>query len=546
LKAIPVSDIYEITVAPGGMMSVVYNSAPPVMTDSRGRFSFEALDSSAYKLTFVGRSYSKQEITLAAGQPKTDIVIRMKAVAAISGRIRDSAGQPVAGVPVELFRPIYDQAGQKKNQRVAVTRTNDFGEYRMYYIVPGRYYLSAGGPAGEPDPRLQRPDLGDQTYTTPNSVSQYFSPTYYPGTAEAESATALDVQSGADLRGIDLLVNPQRPYRIRGRVVNPRPETPFQDLILSLNPQGADNSGKTTISFFASTNLNYNAADGSFDLRDVNPGAYFITATGVVPPPPGGRPADVATMSFEEQVEFQRSRELRELTRPQVSLPIRVNADLEGLVLVIEDTGFLTGRLRVEPGAATNPAVSLNSVRVQLKHTAILDRLGSGLQVRATAADGTFRVDNMRPGEYRLSIAGLPEGLYVKEARLGQIDVLAGPFRYSVGDTTPLDVVLSPNVGAITGTVQDASGRPFPEAKVVLIPNRTRERPELFKAVVADGKGRFAIPSITPGEYTLAAWQTLEPYAFFDPAVIRQAETQGKTLRIEEASSLAVAVTGIH
>jgi 5-hydroxyisourate hydrolase-like protein (transthyretin family) len=66
----------------------------------------------------------------------------------VSGHIRDEAGFPAAGVPVQLSRIRYNENGQKSFQPLELQRTNDFGEYRMYWVSPGRYYLNAGSAPG--------------------------------------------------------------------------------------------------------------------------------------------------------------------------------------------------------------------------------------------------------------------------------------------------------------------------------------------------------------------------------------------------------------
>jgi hypothetical protein len=148
------------------------------------------------------------------------------------------------------------------------------------------------------------------------------------------------------------------------------------------------------------------------------------------------------------------------------------------------------------------------------------------------------------PGDYRLAVVGLPPGFYVKEARLGDADALNGLLRFT-GPGPTLDILISSNAGALDGVAVDATGRPMPGAQVVLIPNRNRERTELFRPVTADSAGRFTIPAVAPGEYVLAAWDGIEPFAFFDPTLIGQAESSGKSLRVAESSSQTVNVTVI-
>jgi hypothetical protein len=144
-----------------------------------------------------------------------------------------------------------------------------------------------------------------------------------------------------------------------------------------------------------------------------------------------------------------------------------------------------------------------------------------------------------------LSVVGLPPGFYVKQARLGDADVLNSPLHVSGPTSNSLEILVSPNVGSIEGVAVDAAGQPLPGAQVVLIPNRNRHRTELFRPVAADSTGRFVIASIAPGEYTLAAWDAIEPYAFFDPELMVQAERQGKGIRVAESSKQTVNVTAI-
>jgi len=99
------------------------------------------------------------------------------------------------------------------------------------------------------------------------------------------------------------------------------------------------------------------------------------------------------------------------------------------------------------------------------------------------------------------------------------------------------DIVLSPDVGAVRGVAS-------PGAQVVLIPGNP-ERIDLFRNAGADSEGRFIIPDAVPGDYTLTAWEALEPYAYFDPGLIAQAQISGKPIHVSESSSQIMDVTTI-
>jgi hypothetical protein len=212
-----------------------------------------------------------------------------------------------------------------------------------------------------------------------------------------------------------------------------------------------------------------------------------------------------------------------------------VNSDIDGVVLSLGLSGTISGRIRVE--GDTTP--SLDFLRVQFKNNVPTSSMESGQNSRPVTADGTFRVENVRPGDYRVVLTGLPKGFYLKRARAGDTDVLNSPLRFGGGDATGLELVLSPNTGTLEGSTQAG-------AMVVLIPTRNRERTELFRSVTADTTGHFAIPDISPGDYTLVAWESIEPFSFFDPNLIRQAETQGTAVHIEESAKQAVKVTAIN
>ena len=84
--------------------------------------------------------------------------------------------------------------------------------------------------------------------------------------------------------------------------------------------------------------------------------------------------------------------------------------------------------LRIAP----NGRPAFNSFRVQLQSEPVSCCPGKWSQrLAVVAADGRFRVDNVRSGDYRISITDLPEGFYLKDARLSERDVFNAPLRPS-------------------------------------------------------------------------------------------------------------------
>jgi hypothetical protein len=531
-----------------------------MMTDAQGRFAFNNVEPGTYKLVFASNGFARQDfgqrgvggsgvpIVLTAGLAKTDIVMRMSQVAAVGGRITDNSGRPVAGVPVQLFRFAYDATGQRKVALAASTQTDDRGDYRFYHQSPGRYYLSAGNQPGQTSSNnvptgLLGPGIG--AAASSNRIPENYTLSYYPGADDASSATPIDLPPGADFNGANMSLRLQQTFRVRGSVVDPRTGQPPPSVNLSLNLQTPEPRGSSFVNTSDGRPV-YNAADGTFELRNVSSGAYTITAMMPNPAPP--RPADLATMSPADQRAYFDAQNASSSLAPRAFAAINVrNSDVDGIQLRVVPAGNIVGRFRFDQDPSI-PSPGSTFLRIQLRNvdgSTTAGPTGIVAQSRATGSDGTFRIDNVPQAEYRLSMLGLPDGYYLKEARFGDADVTSGSFRYAGTDSRTLDVVIRPGTSKIDGTVMNGQGQPVAGARVVLIPERSRERSELFRPATADPSGRFAITNVAPGDYKLVAWDSIEPFAFFDPELLKQADENGKSVRVAESSTQTFSVSVI-
>jgi hypothetical protein len=372
-----------------------------------------------------------------------------------------------------------------------------------------------------------------------NRIPEKYTLSYYPGVDDANSAAPIDVPPGADLSGLNMSLRVQQSFRVRGKILDSQTGRQPPSANLSLNLQTLDSRDPSYVNISDGT-PNYNAADGTFELRNVSSGAYTISAT--LPNPASSRlPPDFANMSSADQRVYLDAISGASASAPRASAAINVlNSDVDGVLLKVSPGGSISGRFRTDQDPST-PAPEYTFLRVQLK---IMDGAVTA-QSRPAGADGTFRIDSLWQGEYRFALTGLPAGYYVKEARLGELDLLSANLRYSGTDTRTLDIVISPRTGQVDGTVTNSQGQPVPGARAVLIPERNRDRAELFRPVTTDPSGHFNIAAVAPGDYKLAAWELIEPYAFFDRELLKQADDSGKPVRVTESSKQTINVIPI-
>src|SRR5262249_16947309 len=205
----------------------VTSSSPTAsaLTDARGVFVIRELEAGSYRIVAERSGYVRQEygqrdfnspgtpVRLSAGQALKDLSIGLTPAGSIDGRITDSAGNPAVSIPVELLRKTYNENGQRILHVFGSTRTNDRGEYRFYWVTPGRYYLNAAS--------AQRPiGLASTSGNSSNQMGEETEPAYYPEVTDGGQAAVIDVRRGDQMSAIDLRVNRLRSYRIRGRVID--------------------------------------------------------------------------------------------------------------------------------------------------------------------------------------------------------------------------------------------------------------------------------------------------------------------------------------
>jgi protocatechuate 3,4-dioxygenase beta subunit len=494
------------TTLPGQSQSPILPDSRGILADDRGGFKFQDLEPGPYQIVVAADSYVRHEYRQKVFGGT--VVIRLTRTGNVSGHIRTTDGQPAVGAPVQLLQFVYNNNGQKTLAPAGSARTDDRGEYRLYWITPGRYFVSAGSTAEQG--LFVRPVEAGGAGNSPNeNPNERYSFTFYPGVSDLKSAAIVEVQPGTELSTIDFVAPRQQLYRIRGRIVDSRTGTSPATARPGITYRGMSGGGGML------SRPAYNPADGTFEISDIPSGSYYVSVSS--PDNSAGTP----------------------------SVPVTItNSDVEGIVLTISPLVSIEGRLTVE-GQLSAAASGLTRLVIILRPWADgepLNAPSSSPPPQTPNSDGAFTISGTIPGEYRLSFYGLPTDLYVKEIRYNNRNVLDETMQISASDAGTLSIVLSAKSGQVAGTVVDERLQPVPGIEAVLVPDRQRERTELFKTVLTDQAGRFNIRGIPPGDYKIFAWEALEPRAYFDPQVLAHFEQQGKAVHVAESSTQDVQV----
>lgn len=455
--------------------------------DAAGRFAFGNLAPGPYRLWAGHSGYVRQEygsrlaggagetLSLAPGEDRRGAVIRLLPKGLISGRVVDEHGKPIANARVEALRAVYTSAGRRLSP-AEIVHTGKAGGYRLSDLDPGKYYIAA----------------------TFQSQEDHYAPTYHPGTVEFSSALPIEVIPGSEIQGIQVPLLRSETFRIRGRVVDALTNRPAAGATVVAMRRNSPGSGPA---------MNKSSVvqdpEGHFELRDLTPGSYVVTA-------------------------YLREDGGRYVDRQEVEI---ADADISGMYLAIAPGVDVTGRIRIEGGGEDGvgrPAILLEA----------RDPLPTGSARARVAEDGTFVIEKLAAGAYSVIVNGVPAGHYLKSVQMGGVDVLdSGLFLPAGGAPGELEVVLGSEGGQVDGVVLNDEQKAASGAQVVLVPGGDRRgRTFLYKTAITGGDGRFHLGDIAPGDYRLYAWEHVEAGMYLDPEFLKLFEGLGEAVSVRDNS----------
>ena len=469
--------------------------ASSAASDAEGHFAFDNLSAGRYRLAASRNGYVNRDprvsglragiVSLSSGQHVDSIVLKLIPSAVLAGRVTSEGDEPVPNVSVQAMKFTY-QGEKRQLSDVGTSTTNDRGEYRIWGLAPGKYYVRATHPRGQ----AARP--GGQVYV----------PIFYPGVSDISRTQAIELHPGDEITGIDLSFVSLRSVRVSGHVV-------------SVGSSGVKNAQVTLVG--GSGSMTFAAgqastdAKGAFEIRGVAPGSYTLIA------------------------EQFGNADPEKVTRGRTSVEVG-EANLNDVEVIIGPGSSVSGHVHID--GKGNP--DLTKLTVALDAQDDLSSMGFAPDVSSVPlrSDGTFSFHDVPEGTYHIKLLPLPDGYYLKPS--GEGDAVEAGVKVGRNHAATVELTLRTGAGRITGTVAKDQ-QPFPGAPVVLIPDGARRgQPRFYRQALTDAGGRFTISSITPGDYKLFAWEEIERGMYLDPDFLQSYEDSGKPVHVEEGGNLTV------
>jgi hypothetical protein len=221
--------------------------------------------------------------------------------------------------------------------------------------------------------------------------------------------------------------------------------------------------------------------------------------------------------------------------------------DLNDVRLVIAPGSRIRGQLRVEGRRTVEPSSLVVFFR---SNDGEFYRFGggeeSGPPLTRVKRDGTFELKNVVAGTYTVLIEGGAQDFFLKAVKLAGTDVTNTGLTIADSASYSLDLVVAAGAGAIDGNVIDTDGHGIADAVVVAVPSgEHRGRLDLYGRGVTDQYGRFSIAGLTPGDFTLFAFETMEDGEYYDAAFLKPYEASSAALHLDEGGRKSLQLKAI-
>jgi hypothetical protein len=484
-------------------------------TDAQGRFEIRELPAGRYTLTaskggFVSLQYGQRRasesgtpIELGDGQAIDKLAIALPRGSVLGGRITDEFGEPVANASVTAWRYAYAGGARRMVPAPGANArdtTDDQGQFRLFGLPPGEYYVSAMLRSGGPE------------VTDPMGELSGYAPTYYPGTTSVGEAQRVTLAVSQENTGVHFGLIATRLVRVSGQVITSSGAPATNGMVMLAPSSAGGGRGLVVQQGGAGNRID---ANGTFRLPNVAPGRYQLQARS------GGREGELARMDLTVGAE-----------------------DVDGITLVTAPGATISGTVVSDTGEALD--FSPQTLQVSAR-AAMPEMQGLGGQGGSRVGDDwSFTLRNVsEPIVIRTSA---PQGWTLKSVSLNGQDITDAAMEFPPGQSVSgVQVVMTKKIASVSGLVTDARGTPALDATVVIFPANEKlwtYQSRFIRAARPDQDGRYRVSALPgPEQYFVVAVQGLEDGQAGDPDFLARVKDGAARFDLNEGETKAVDVT---
>jgi hypothetical protein len=297
---------------------------------------------------------------------------------------------------------------------------------------------------------------------------------FYPGTETVDEAQPLYVSEKGETPVEFQLGDISPPLRIRGEVIDTQGRR-IRDAKVTLVPAGGVLYSGYTTDF-----CQVNASKGTFDFTRASSGKFDLRAE-----------ASIAGTLVSGYTAIDLTRDTKD-----VRIVVRPRVNVDGIVLT--EGGVDPGSVRVELIPTTPETLPGSAAHRSAQQT---------LPSASPDATGAFSLYNLKAMPYRIRVAGLTNGAYVKSIHLGDSEISLRTIQLDYPVPEKLRVTLANDGGTVEASLRDPNGGAIAGITAVLVPEPSqRGIADLFKVAVSDASGGVRFEGVAPGNYKLFRW----------------------------------------
>jgi protocatechuate 3,4-dioxygenase beta subunit len=475
-----------------------HDSALVATTDDAGYFQFANVAPGVYRLTAAkngfleggyGRTKPQSGLTrlkVSAGDRLQDLTLRLFPGGAISGRVLDADGDPVAGQEVMIWEKRL-VPGDPAVSHGGDATTNEAGEYRVDGLFEGTYYVRA-----DPEMLWEQNVRQIPVDSTGHVTKLHELPTFFPAAVSISDAQPIHIESGQEQSGIDIRIQRGVTPSVKGRIAGITGSASRYEL-----------SAAVTSGFGWTPERGKILPNGDFSFEALPPGKHTL-------------------MLSERGPNGMR-------VIGETEIPV-ADEDIAGVVIA----PFKPAEVRVRVVREDNADAPLTTGSVFLIP---LDSGGrSGMH---QTQNGVYILHDVRPGKYEIRFSSAQD-CYLKSVESSGRTL--DPKSIDIAEGASLDLLLtySPNVASVTGDIEVPQDRSTSPVHVWMISPDSSSPYTRVRTIEMDQSFHFSIQHLRPAKYLLFAAEEDDSDLWNSADFVKLLEPDGTELEVHEKQQATV------